>query len=133
MAKKQVKKKAAVESKAKVFAVERGTFVQLRRAIDPGSKLAIIVSNDVQNEASDLLLAVPLESRQTSLRAPFSVDLGREYGFSEVHTARCDWVTRIRRSDIRAIERPSAPGELLRSIENGLRVALGFDDFISAK
>ena len=111
-------------------AVQRGSLVLLKKKLESGSNMVVIVSNDFQNEASDYLLAIPLERRAARLKAPFSVDLGRADGMRDLHTARCDWVTRIKKNQIKNIERASFSEAVLRRLEEGLKVALGFRELI---
>ncbi len=109
---------------------QRGSVVLLRVAGEKELKPAVIVSNNIQNDISDFLLAVPLIRRASRLSAPFSVDLGREDGFRDLHTARCDWVSRVSRNDIVSIERAALSEPTVERFESALRVSLGFRETI---
>lgn len=118
--------KTSVKSASKThFVPLRGSVVRLNRSLDTALSLAVIVSNDVQNEMSSFVLVVPLERRISRLAAPFAVDLGRNDGLRNLHTARCDWLTRVRRSEISSVERGPLSTEVMAKIEHGLRVSLG--------
>ncbi len=105
--------------------VQRGSLVCLSRVLSGASALAIVVSNDVQNEASPYVLVVPVQRRRARLRAPFAVDLGRGEGFRDLHTARCDWATRVAKREIKALERASLPQRVIEKIDQALMAALG--------
>lgn len=117
---------ASPESSAR-FSPRRGSLITLHTELCSTSNLAVVVSNDVQNDVSDFLLVVPLERRASRLRAPFAVDLGRKDGFRELHTVRCDWLTRVYRSQVRSIERAILPRYVIADVETGLRAALGLN------
>ncbi|MCB0345969.1 MAG: type II toxin-antitoxin system PemK/MazF family toxin [Bdellovibrionales bacterium] len=107
------------------FAPKRGSLISVTADLSSTSNLAIVVSNDVQNDVSDFLTVVPLQRRVSRLRAPFAVDLGRKDGFRELHTVRCDWVTRLPRSQVESIERAALSKRITLQIEAALCVALG--------
>ncbi len=107
------------------FSPRRGSLISLSADLSSTSNLAIVVSNDVQNEVSDFLTVVPLERRVSRLRAPFAVDMGRKDGFRELHTARCDWISRIGRSQVQSIERATLPERITSQLEAAICVALG--------
>ena len=117
------KAKKKEEPKEGRLTAQRGSLVKLR---DSSYEQAIIVSNDVQNEFSDYVLAVPLERRNSRLKADFVVDLGRSDGLRELHSARCDWVTRFHLSEVESIERARFPDKVVDKLEAALKVALGF-------
>lgn len=104
---------------------QRGSIIILKKAV-LGSKLAIVVSNDIQNEVSDNILIVPLIKRVNKLKAPFAVDLTKSEGVSSLHVARCDWVSAIRQQDVRSIEMACVSNEVLSRLESALSVSLGF-------
>lgn len=109
---------------------QRGSLVALKKGIHSSTKLAVVVSNDIQNEVSDYYLVVPLEKRTSRLKAPFSVDLGRSEGLRDLHTARCDWVTRISSKELTKIERASFSKPTIEKLDLALKVALGFKHYI---
>lgn len=112
----------------------RGSVVRYLSFVAPGTpsleQLAVVVSNNVQNEELEYLIVVPLERRRSRLSAPYGVDLGRSEGFRELHVARCDLVTTINRSALVAIERAGLSDNIILQFEQALRVALGFRDSI---
>jgi len=110
--------------------VQRGSLITLKRPLVKGSNLAVVVSNDIQNSNSDYILVVPLQRRASRLRAPFAVDLGRSDGLRDLHSARCDWVTRIQQKQVKTLERASFPNRVMKRFEEALSVALGFSDVI---
>lgn len=113
------------------FAARRGSLITTKEPLCDSSNLAIVVSNDLQNELSEYLLVVPLQRRVSRLNAPFAVDLGRADGLRDLHTARCDWLARVRQGEVATIERARFPDSLLQKLEDALRVALGFSEVIS--
>jgi len=105
--------------------VQRGSLISIKSALQGASELAIVVSNDVQNDASEYILVVPLQKRTSRLKAPFTVDIGRGEGLRVLHTARADWITRISSADVVSIERAAIPVSLLEKIDQAIIVALG--------
>ena len=120
----RVTTKASESSTGVQLQAQRGSLVCLRHPPEGCSELAVIVSNDIQNEVSCYVLAVPLQRRVSRLRAPFAVDMGRDEGLRELHVARADWLTRITSSDIKSIERASFPEATLSRLELALKAAL---------
>ena len=112
------------------FVAQRGSLITVKTPLCDSSNFAIVVSNDLQNELSDFLLVVPLQRRVSRLNAPFAVDLGRGEGLRDLHTARCDWLSRMRRSEIASIERAQLSDRVMVRFEGALKVALGFRDVI---
>ncbi len=111
--------------------VQRGSLVSFRNSlINDSANLAIVVSNNLQNELSEFLLVVPLQRQVSRLNAPFAVDLGRKEGLRALHVARCDWVSRIQRSEVERIERAAFSDSVLDALELGLKVALGFREVV---
>lgn len=103
---------------------QRGSLVALKDHPEGASELAIVVSNDIQNEASDYLLVVPLQRRASRLKAPFAVDLGRSEGMRDLHSARCDWITRVPTSQVERIERARVSINVLEQLDPAIKVAL---------
>lgn len=112
------------------FAARRGSLITVKEPLCDSSNLAIVVSNDLQNELSGFVLVVPLQRRVSRLHAPFAVDLGRGEGLRDLHTARCDWLARIRCSEIASIERAQVSDRVMSQFEGALKVALGFREVI---
>jgi mRNA-degrading endonuclease toxin of MazEF toxin-antitoxin module len=104
--------------------VSRGSLVRLKPAGGYPAELAIVVSNDVQNEKSSKIVLVPLERRNARLNAPFAVDLGRAEGLRDLHAARCDWLFTANKSAVERIERAQLPRELFSELDAAIRVAL---------
>jgi mRNA-degrading endonuclease toxin of MazEF toxin-antitoxin module len=104
---------------------QRGSIVTLKKPV-LGSKLAIVVSNNIQNEVSDYILIVPLIKRANKLKAPFAVDLTKSEGVDSLCVARCDWVSAIRQQYVRSIQMACVSNEVLNNLESALRVSLGF-------
>lgn len=102
--------------------VQRGSLVRLQ-----GDATAVVVCNDIQCDASSFVLVVPLERRRSRLMAPFAVDMGRSEGFRELHTARADWVMRVSKNEITAIERAKMTDDVMSRIDKALKIALGID------
>ena len=107
--------------------VQRGSLVLLSSALPDATEFVVVVSNNVQNESSDVLLVVPLQRRSSRLLAPFAVELGKAEGFRRPHIARCDWVTRIARGDVQGIVRASCSSEIMRRVGEALTVALALE------
>ena len=106
------------------FGVQRGAVVALSSPLPGAGVLALVVSNNVQNENSDELLLVPLQKRNSRLKAPFAVDLGKGQGFRDLHVARCDWVTRVSSKNISTVILAALPGEIMQRVGEALKVAL---------
>lgn len=105
---------------------QRGSLVVLKQPLFDQADLAIVISNDIQNREADYLAIVPLQRRTSRLEAPFAVDLGRGEGFRELYTARCDWLTRIWRGDLKSIERSQVGEFVMHKLERAISVALAF-------
>ncbi len=108
------------------FTARRGSLITVKEPLCDSSNLAVVVSNDLQNELSEFLLVVPLQRRVSRLHAPFAIDLGRSEGLRDLHTARCDWLARISRSEVASIERAQVSDHVMSQFEDALKVALGF-------
>jgi len=125
-----VRKSEQQETSGKIAAdalgtrVSRGALVKLKRRAKRGYEFAVVVSNDIQNELSDYVLVAPLERRAARLRAPFAVDIGRREGLRDLHTIRCDWVTRVQLGEVQSVERAQAPDRVVAQLETALKVAL---------
>lgn len=132
----RVRKGAAKAGQGSDLGVLRGSLVSLRHASAGASDLAIVVSNDVQNDSSAYLLIVPLQKRSSRLRAPFAVDLGKGEGLKELHAARCDWLTRIHCSEVKQINRARFSTAILEQLDAALCAALaispGMEPFLSS-
>ena len=103
----------------------RGSVISLRTPL-LGCQHAVVMSNDIQNAFSEYLMVVPLQRRNSRLLAPFAVDLGRDVGMRDLHSARCDWTSTVLRSQLNEIVRAKIPADALTKLEEALCVALGF-------
>ena len=110
--------------------VQRGSIVTLKKKIGELGTLALVVSNDIQNEAAEFLIVAPLERRKSRLEAPFAVNLGRSEGLRDLHTARCDRLMSVAKSEVKSLERARVGEVVLSQLEEALAVALGFSRVI---
>jgi hypothetical protein len=135
MTEKRTSKRAAVRQRSKNakekrgqgtnLGVLRGSLVSLKHPPAGASSLAIVVSNDVQNDSSPYLLIVPLQKRASRLKAPFAVDLGKQEGLKQLHAARCDWLTRVNNTEVKQINRARFSTGILDQLDAALCAALG--------
>jgi len=105
--------------------IRRGAIVSISAKLAFPSALALVISNDVQNEASDFVLVLPLERKRLRIRAAFAVELGKESGLEELYWARCDRISCLRRSDVRAIEIAQVSSKTLEELAKSLSLVLG--------
>ena len=110
------------------LAVQRGSIVKLKKPVSD-SRLAIVVSNEVQNDIDNCVSVVPLVRSVSRLKAPFAVDLGRKEGMRELHSARCDRVHTTPYSNIKTIERATVTKKVVQRLDKALAVSLGISKF----
>lgn len=118
------RKQVAEKERGRAPVALRGCLIRLKNPPKDASALAVVLSNNVQNEISSFVLIAPLVRVRSRMNAPFAVDLGRREGMRDLHAARCDWVMRLPVAEIKNIERSSFGADVLDRLDSALRVAL---------